>query len=58
MINPCGFVDERITSLKSLKLDVPSMDNLISDIIPICAEVFGHKVTNCERDHLDEILLN
>ncbi len=58
MINPCGFVSEKIGSLESLKLNVPSIDKLISDIIPICEEVFGNKVMYCERDALDEILLN
>lgn len=58
MINPCGFVDEKIGSLQSLKLNVPSIDELISDIIPICEEVFGNKITDCGLDDLDEILLN
>ena len=58
MINPCGFVDEQIASLESLNLDVPSINDIISSLIPICSEIFGQNVINCGRDNLDEILFN
>ena len=58
MINTCGSIDERITSLESLNLNVSSIGDLITDLIPICSEIFDQKVVVCEPNDLDEILFS
>ena len=45
MMHPCGEVGGRATSLEQLLGAAPPLDALVRELLPLCAETFGARLT-------------